>query len=62
MLTRVYSRVISNFVAVANVKDIVNDTVISLKKGPKRHVAVDDFLDVPKDQQLKRGLTILSCH
>jgi len=45
---------IQNFVQVANMKDVFSDTIVSLKKGPKRHVEVDDFLDIPRDAQLKR--------
>jgi len=46
--------VFSNFANVANVKDVVSDTMVSLKKGPKRKIFIEDFLDIPRDVQVKR--------
>jgi hypothetical protein len=35
---------------------VVDDTIVSLKKGPKRNVIVGDFLKLPMDIQLRRVL------
>ena len=44
-----------NFIQVANVGDVFRDTIASLKKGPQRKVVVGDFLQVSKEEQMRRG-------
>jgi len=46
--------VINNFVDIANLRDTVEDTLVSLKMGPARQVQVGDFLDLTREEQLMR--------
>jgi hypothetical protein len=47
---------LSNFADVASVRDLLHDTIISLKKGPERKVDVGDFLKLDLEQQKKHVL------
>eukprot|EP01114_Cavostelium_apophysatum_P018957 TRINITY_DN5975_c0_g1_i1.p1 TRINITY_DN5975_c0_g1~~TRINITY_DN5975_c0_g1_i1.p1 ORF type:complete len:496 (-),score=113.76 TRINITY_DN5975_c0_g1_i1:82-1569(-) len=46
--------VMQRIIDAANVTDVVFETFIALKRGPKRRVVVGDFLTIPKEEQLKR--------
>ena len=48
--------VISNFAHIANVRDVIDDTIISMKKGPKRNVQAGDFMALSREDQLKRSI------
>lgn len=47
-------RVLTNFVDVANVKDVVDDTLIAVRKGPQRKVFVA-FMALDDDDKAKHG-------
>lgn len=44
------------YLDVANVKDILNDTVISLKKNPEKNISIPNFEQLTNEEKDKHSI------